>query len=271
MHIVNLHLLSEVFAFICLGVASGLLSGLLGAGGGLVVVPGLLIIFRFLPIPANLLMHVAIGTSLATMIIVSLRSLLAHLRHKVSFFPIYKQMAPGVVIGVVLGGILAHFIHSHFLRIAFGGFVFVMAYRLLFQKTQTVTKVLPGKFGMLLAGTFTGLLSGLLGVAGSAFSVPFLTNRSIKMHVAIIVSIVIAMTVSVFGAVTFAVTGLHAAGLPAWSTGYIYWPAWLGVVVGGSLAAPVGAKLSHRISDKRLKQFFAAFLIIVGVHMWIPL
>ena len=270
MHAINIQLVSEVISFVMLGLVSGLLSGLLGAGGGLVIVPGLLLIFRFLPITPTLYMHIAIGTSLATMLVVSLRSLFAHLKHNVSFFHIYKQLALGVIFGVILGGVLAHFIHSHFLRIAFGAFVFYMSYRLLFHKEKAITKTLPGPLGMSAAGTFTGLLAGLLGIGGSAFSVPFLTGRGTKMHVAVTVSIVIAMTVSVFGTVTFAVTGLHAVGLPAWSTGYIYWPAWLGIVIGGVFAAPFGAKLSHKISEKKLKQFFAIFLIIVGVHMWVP-
>lgn len=264
-------LIFEICLFVLLGVGSGLLSGLLGAGGGLVIVPGLLLVFRLLHMPSALLMHMAVGTSLATMIIIAIRSLISHMRHKVSFFDVYKKIAPGVMVGVVCGGILAHFVHSRWLSIAFGVFVFYMAYRLLFVKNSGEQNNLPSQAGMLIVGTFVGLLSGLLGVAGSAFSVPYLTGRGVKMHTAVVVSVAIAMTVSVLGTITFVLTGLHAVGLPKWSTGYVYWPAWLGIIIGGLFSAPWGAKLSHRFSDKKLKQFFAGFLIIVGLHMLIPL
>lgn len=263
----HIDLLIDVFTYLGLGLAAGLLSGLLGAGGGLITVPGLMLIFRFQSIPPDIGMHIAVGTSLATMIPIAFRSLRSHMRRNVVFYPVYKQLAPSVVVGVMGGAILAHFVHSHVLRIIFGVLVLVMAVSLLLQREDNTKKKLPGMFGMSILGGAVGVQSGLLGVAGSAFSVPFLTQRGVNMRVAVVVSVAIAMTVSVLGTATFMMTGLHASGLPPWSTGYVYWPALIGLAIGGVFMAPIGATWSHRIPARRLKQYFAAFLFAIGVHM----
>lgn|SRR3990167_2354909 len=255
---------------VVLGLASGILSGLLGAGGGLIVVPGLAFLLRFSTIASAIQMHIAIGTSLATMIIVAARSLRSHMKHQTKFFAIYKKMAPGVILGVVSASILAHFIRSHTLSIIFGIFVFVMAYTLFFNKKPTPGVKLPGSLIMLSAGYFVGVMSGLLGVAGSAFSVPFLIKYDTQMRVAVVVSVAIAMTVSIFGTMTYVFTGIDVPNLPRWSTGYVYWPAWIGVVIGGMISAPFGAKWSYLVSDAKLKRYFAIFLLFVGTEMLWP-
>jgi uncharacterized membrane protein YfcA len=260
-------LLLTILMYLALGVGAGFLSGLLGAGGGLVMVPGLIFLFQYETMNPAVSMHVAVGTSLAAMIPVALRSLKSHMKHNLPFFPIYKSMAPALIVGVLLGGVLAHYIVSRDLEVIFGGFVLVMAFTLLYERKKEDMGTLPGRAGMALAGGFVGVQSGLLGVAGSAFSVPFLTYRGVAMHVAVVVSVAIAMTVSVLGAATFMLTGLDAVGLPHFSTGYVYWPAWLGLSIGGVFIAPLGAKLSHRISARKLKVCFAMFLVVVATKM----
>jgi len=265
MHFDNL--LFVLAMYLALGIGAGFLSGVLGAGGGLIMVPGLIFLFQWESMNPKIVMHVAVGTSLAAMIPVALRSLTSHMKHNVPFYPIYKKMAPGIIIGVITGGVLAHYIRSHNLQIIFGVFVFVMALTLLHERKKKQCENLPGLIGMSLAGGFVGVQSGMLGIAGSAFSVPFLTYRGVLMHTAVVVSVAIAVTVSVLGAVTFILTGMHAVGLPHWSTGYVYWPAWLGLGMGGVFVAPLGAKLSHCISARKLKFFFAVFLFCVSAKM----
>ncbi len=262
------NVLLALLIYLALGVCAGLLSGLLGAGGGLITVPGLLLAFQWEPIRAAIAMHIAVGTSLAVMIPVAIRSLKSHIKnHGYSFLPIYKQMAPTIIVGVIGGGILAHFIHSRALQIIFGLFVLVMAIGLLIGRKKQNNRKLPGSAGMLAAGGFVGLQSGMLGLGGSSFSVPFLTHRGVDIHIAVVVSVAIAMTVSVLGTATFMFTGLHTTGLPRWSVGYIYLPAFIGLAIGGVLMAPLGAQLSHRISSEKLKICFALFLFAVSVHM----
>lgn len=253
-----------------LGVGAGFLSGLLGAGGGLVMVPGLMLIFHWETMDPKIAMHIAVGTSLAAMIPVAFRSLTSHMKHNVPFFPIYRQMAPALVVGVIGGGILAKYIHSNVLQIAFGIFVLVMACTLFYErKSAKEAENLPGMTGMSLAGGFVGVQSGMLGVAGSSFSVPFLTNRGVNIHTAVVVSVAIAMTVSICGTITFILAGLHAAGLPHWSTGFVYWPAWLGLAIGGVFIAPLGARISHLVPARKLKVYFGLFLLVVAGKMLI--
>lgn len=263
------HFLITLSLYLVLGAGAGFLSGLFGAGGGLIIVPGLIFLFQWERMNHTVSMHVAVGTSLATMIPVALRSLRSHMKYGVPFFPIYRQMMSGLIAGVLLGGISAHFMHSRILEILFGLFVLLMAGSLLFERTAKVEAHLPGRAGMLSAGAFVGVQSGLFGVAGSAFSVPFLTYRGVNMHIAVVVSVAIAMTVSIIGTVVFIVLGLNTPHLPQWSTGYVYWPAWIGLAIGGVFIAPLGAKISHHASGAKLKFCFGIFLLAVaGKMLW---
>jgi len=258
---------TTLLIYCLLGIGAGFLSGLLGAGGGLIVVPGLIWVFQYQSINPAIAMHIAVGTSLATMIPVAIRSLLLHMKHDLPFFPIYKSMAPGIIIGLLGGGVLAHYIHSRGLEIIFGIFVFFMACTLLVRQKANETERLPGKIGMSLAGGFVGLQSGMLGVGGSAFSVPFLTHHGVNIRVAVVVSIAIAMTVSAIGSLLFIAIGWHVSGAPSGCLGYVYLPAWLGLSLGGVFVAPLGVKISHRIPARQLKICFAIFLFFVSAKM----
>lgn len=260
-------LLITLSIYLGLGVGAGFISGLLGAGGGLVIVPGLMLAFQYESMNIAIAMHIAVGTSLATMIPVALRSLTSHMKRQIPFFPIYKKMAPSLVVGVIIGSIAAHYIHSRNLEIIFGVFVLIMACLMLYERKQQEGQHLPGMLGMSLVGGFVGVQSGMLGVAGSAFSVPFLTHRGVNMHVAVVVSVAIAMTVSVIGTALFIVTGLHAIGEPKDCIGYVYLPAWLGLTIGGVFIAPLGAKISHLIPARKLKICFSLFLFCVSAKM----
>lgn len=263
-----LHLLPDFLAYLGLGMFAGIMSGMMGAGGGLVTVPGLVFVFQLQAFPPSLIMHVAVGTTLAKMMVVASRSLLAHMKRNIQFFYLYKKMVPGLVAGVIGGSIVAHFMYSSVLKMAFGCFVVYLAVKLFLKNGSTKAhKPLPGRKGLLLAGSFVGIQSGLFGIGGSAFTVPYLTNRGVSIRVAVIVSVSFAVTVAALGALTFIVVGYHAPGLPHWSTGYIYWPAWCGLVLGGVVMAPIGAKWSHALPPEKLERFFAVFLAIVGLHM----
>lgn len=263
----NMLLLSLVIYF-SVGIAAGLMSGLLGVGGGLVTVPGLLFAFQWENMNPAIAMHVALGTSLMTMVPITFRSLRSHMQHDHTFISIYKKMVPAIIAGVITGGIISRYLNSTVLKIIFGVFVLTMAAVLFFQNGEVVVhKKLPGRLGMLLAGGFVGVQSGMLGVGGGSFTVPFLTHRGVDIRVALIVSVTVAMTVATMGAIAYMLTGLDVSGLPQWSTGFIYWPAFIGLAVGGVLMAPQGVRLSRHISKQKLKMFFVIFLIFVGVHM----
>jgi uncharacterized protein len=260
-----------IICFILLGAFAGLTAGLLGIGGGLVVVPGLAFLYQWTPIPHEYLMQAAAGTSLAIMIPTTLRALQAHLRHPVSVWPVYSRLAIGVIVGAIIGAFLAHVVNSKVLEILFGVFVLYMAVRLWRESRVETMGQLPGPLGINTFGAIVGIKSGLLGIGGGVLTIPFLTRWSVPIRDAIAISNAVSFTVSIIGTVSFIISGLLVSGMPSWSTGYVYWPAWLPVAVASLLVAPWGVKLAHYFSPTILKRLFSIFLLIVGVQMLTPL
>lgn len=256
-----------VFSYFLTGALAGTLSGLLGIGGGLLVVPALAFIYQHQHFNNRDIMQMAAGTSLAIMVITTSRSLLSHLHHKIEFWPVYSQLLPGVIVGTILGVSLAHFVHSNVLRIIFGIFVILVALKMFFLKSVNAQRQLPRKSAMASIGAIIGGKSGLLGVGGGALTVPFLTYCNVPMRQAVVISIATGMTVAAIGAVGYAIVGHGVIGRPDWSTGYIYWPAWLGVAAGSVLFAPLGARLSHVMPVPLLKKLFGVLLVVIGVKM----
>ncbi|HLB56679.1 MAG TPA: sulfite exporter TauE/SafE family protein [Coxiellaceae bacterium] len=264
-------LLFALLIYFILGICTGFLSGLLGVGGGLIMVPGLVLVFPWEHINPAIMMHVAVGTSLTSMIIVTYRSLRSHMKYHEPFFPIYKKLLPAILVGIIVGGLITRHLDSRVLEIIFGIFTLCMAFLLFFQDNEKASqRKLPGFLGMMAAGGFIGLQSGLLGIGGGSFTVPFLTHRGVNIRLALVVSVSIAMTVAVIGSIAYMIAGFDASGLPQWSTGFVYWPAFLGLALGGILLAPYGAKVSRHISQEKVKILFVIFLLIVSAHMlWI--
>lgn len=256
-----------IFLYVILGAFAGTISGLLGVGGGVIIVPGLAWLFRLQHFPNSFVMHIAAGTSLAVMIGTTLRTLYTHRHYKTKFWHIYKRLLPTVIIGVILGAILAHYLHSKVITLIFATFILLTALNLLFGKKVNPHQDLPGPLGMWSTGLVIGGKSGLLGVGGGSIIVPFLLFCNIEIRTAMMVSIVTSLTVAIIGTITVSLTGMYAKGLPAWTTGYIYWPAWIGVSIGSILLAPLGAALSYRISVSLLRRIFAIFLLLMSLHL----
>jgi len=257
-----------LLVYFIIGTVAGTLSGLLGIGGGLLVVPALAFVFtQHAIVVPELVMHVAAGTSLTVMIATTARSMWSHAKKGVHFWPIYQQLMPGVIVGTVCGAVLAHFLHSKMLGLIFAIFILLVALKMLLQRKTNPTRQLPGRFGMKLCGFAIGAKSGLLGVGGGALTIPLLTYCNVSMRVAVVVSIATGMTVAIIGSISFLLSGLHASGLPPQTIGYIYWPACLSAAFGSVLFAPLGAKLSHILPVDLLKRLFGLFLLVVGVHM----
>ena len=210
-----------IILYFILGAFAGTMSGLLGIGGGVVIVPGLAYLFSLQHFSSNLTMHMAAGTSLAVIAMGTLRGLYAHRRYKVKFFVIYRRLVPGIVVGVILGVWLAHWLNGDVLRIIFGAFLILIALRMLLMRKVSVHRQLPGKVGMVSMGFLIGGKSGLLGIGGGAITTPFLIYCNVSMREAVMVAIAVSLTVSTLGAVMVGIAGSFVQGLPAWSTGYI--------------------------------------------------
>lgn len=249
------------------GAGAGILSGLLGVGGGTIIVPILVFIFTSLAFPAQHIMHLALGTSLATIIVTSISSARAHHRKQNVHWPVVMLITPGIVLGTLVGAWLAGQMDTFLLKCIFAVFVLLIATQILLNFTPPAHRQLPGKIGILTMGTVIGVISSLVGIGGGSLSVPFLIYCNFNARYAIGTSSAIGLPIAVAGTIGFIVAGLSAENLPELSLGYIYLPALLGIAVASMLTAPIGAHLAHRLPVSMLKKLFALLLYIVGLKM----
>ncbi len=263
------HLLVSLIVFFILGSAAGMLSGMLGIGGGVVIVPGLAWLFSIYHFPAASIMQMAAATSLGVMVFSMTRALIAHRRYYVEFWSIYRRWLIPIVFGVLAGVVLAHYLHSKMLGIIFGIFVIFVALKMLIPTRSSNERYLPGITGMSITGFVIGAFSGLLGIGGGALTIPFLIHCNVAMRRAVVISIAVGLTVAMVGTILVIIVGWHKAGLPTRTIGYIYWPAWIGVAVGSIIFVPIGTTLSHRLSVGVLRKALAVVLLVVGVSLLI--
>jgi len=250
------------------GAFAGLMSGLLGIGGGIIVVPALAFIFSHNDlVPEEMIMHVSAGTSLAVMIITSQASVRAHHRKGVSIWPIFKKLFPGIVLGAALGVMTADLLTSYWLKIIFGLFLLAVAIKMYWDRDVTRPHQFPRTWIHSLVSGLIGFKSGLLGVGGGILIIPYLTFCGVHLRKIAAISAACSMTVAIVGCLAFIITGLNESGLPAGSWGFVYWPAVLWIAIPSSLFAPVGAHLSYRLPVHQLKMAFIVFLVLVGVDM----
>lgn len=253
--------------YLTLGAFAGIMAGLLGVGGGLIIVPVLAWIFRSQQMNDALIMHLAIGTSLATIVMTSMSSVRAHHQRGAVLWPVVWQLAPGIVIGAWLGAAVADALPSAALSKIFAVFVLLVAAQMAFGAKPAPHRDLPGTRGMWAAGGVIGGMSAIVGIGGGSLTVPFLTWCNTAMRQAVATSAACGLPIAVAGALGFVVTGLNTAHLPTWSLGYIYGPALAGVAAASVVCAPLGAKLAHTLPTETLKKVFAAFLALVGTQM----
>jgi uncharacterized membrane protein YfcA len=259
--------------YILIGVFSGFLSGLLGIGGGTVLVPGLLVAFSHASLPVQLQMHLATSTALASIIFSSFVAVIHQQRSFAINWPLFRQLAPGMVLGLVTGAFIALFLSTQVLKLVFSLFLFSVAFKILFNQNQSEKKEEAINLTLLkkwLIGASIGIISGLLGIGGGAIAVPIFLRLGLSTHHAIATSSACVLLLAIIGAITFTVTGLHAKHLPVGSGGFVYWPAVFGVSIGSMVVVPLGTRLSKRLPGHHLKKIFALFLLVVGIAMLIP-
>lgn len=262
------HALIYLFVFFLVGSFAGLLSGLIGIGGGIVLVPAYVFLFKQAHFPVQSIMQLAAGTSFAVMLILAPRSLYAHSRYKLEFWSIVKLLLPGVIVGAILGPIIAHHLHSIILQAAFAVIVLVVALRLFFTKeVQHKAKQLKLS-STYLVGFAIGILSSMLGIGGSVFVIPYLTYQGVDMRRCVLVSISVSLMVAIFGVSSYIISGLQHASLPEYTLGYVFWPGALAAALGSIFFSPLGVFFSHRLPVPALRKIFASFLLVVALHMF---
>lgn len=260
-----------VLMYVAVGAFIGVIAGLLGIGGGLVLVPLLVFAFTAQGVPYESVMHLALGTSMASIVFTSVSSFMGHHRKGAVRWDIVRRIVPGTLIGTFLGSCVAARVPTAFLSVLFVAFLYYVSLQMLMDRKPKPSRQLPGTLGMSGVGTGIGVVSSFVGIGGGALSVPFMTWCNVPMHHAIGTSAAIGFPIAIAGTVGYIVSGLHASALPQYSLGYVYLPALAGVVCASVLTAPVGVQLAHRLPVKILKQVFAVVLVIMGTRVLISL
>jgi hypothetical protein len=259
----------EFLLYMLLGAAAGVLAGLFGVGGGIIIVPVLVFSFTAQGIDPSVLTHLAVGTSLATIIFTSINSVLEHQRKGAVLWPVFTWMALGILLGAGLGSITAAAIHGEMLQKIIGVFAIVIAVQMGLELKPKARRAVPGKVGLTAAGGVIGWASAIFGIGGGSLTVPFLTWRSVPMQQAVATSSACGLPIALASALSFMLIGWDNPQLPQWSLGFVYLPAMAGIALTSMFFARFGARLAHKLSPRLLKRLFALLLLVVGVNFLI--
>lgn len=257
-----------IFAF--LGAFVGFAAGLLGIGGGMILVPFLNFLLPLLGVPADIAVHVAIATAMATIIFTSLSSMRAHHAHQAIRWEVVKLMAPGLVVGgLISGGAVFAYINGLLLAVIFACFVVYSALKMFRNTPPPIGATLPAPWQITAFGGVVGFVSGLLGAGGGFLSVPFMVRAQVSMQKAIATSAALGFFIAIANGIGYVWSGSEYTNLQAGLLGYVYWPALVVLTVFSMLSAPFGAKMAHRLPVKVLKRVFASMLLVLAVQMLI--
>lgn len=252
--------------YLVLGACAGLMAGLFGIGGGLIIVPVLIFSFKVQGVSPEVLTHMAVGTSLATMVITSLSSIKAHQDEGAVRWPIFVTLSIGILAGAFLGVYMAVNLSGHLLQKLLGVFAILVSAKMWFGFRAREGARVPGKAVLISAGVVIGSVSSMFGIGGGSLSVPFLRRISLTMKQSVGTSAACGFPIALMGAVSNMALGENNPYLPALATGYVYWPAFLGIVLTSVLFARFGARLAHGLPAEKLQKMFAVFLFVVGAQ-----
>ncbi|SLJ85888.1 sulfite exporter TauE/SafE family protein [Psychrobacter sp. DAB_AL43B] len=272
----------ELIIFLIIGALAGFAAGLFGVGGGTIIVPLLFIVFTQMDYPADVIMHLALGTSLATIIVTSISSLMAHNKKGAVMWPVFKNLAPGLAIGCFLGAGIAGQISGLYLQLIVGVFLLWVAYKMLMDgkkrvdsnatnatnagDTSNANTVLPSKPKQLAAGGIIGIASAIFGIGGGSLTVPYLTRYGVVMQKAVGTSAACGLPIAIAGALGFMIFGMQEDINVPNTIGFVHIYAFLGISIMSFFTAKLGAKVAHILSPELLKKCFAILLTVVGCY-----
>ena len=266
--------------FPLLGIVAGVLAGLLGIGGGIVLVAALVALLPWFDVPAPHVMHVALATSLASIIVTASASANAHRQRGSVLWPTVAWLAPGLVLGGIAGSAWAIGVEGATLAALVGGFCLLMALRMAWPSRQaSATDALGGApvprgpwLGV--AGVVIGAVSAVVGIGGGSLTVPLLVSRGVATVRAVGTSSACGVVIALASAATYALAPQVGAGAPASTTfglvGHVHVTAAVGIALGAWFAAPYGVRLAHRLSGVALARVFAVALAAVGLALLWP-
>jgi uncharacterized membrane protein YfcA len=260
--------LIEIFyVSLILGMITGLLAGMFGIGGGSVIVPALVMVFTAEGFPSDLVMIMAIATSLAAIISSSISSVLAHNKLGSVLWGKVARLTPGIFLGALLGAVIAEYINAQILRYIVVFFLFYMGFQILLQVKPTEGFTEQKRLVDYFVAVIIGLVSAIIGIGGGSLTVPYLVHGNIPMRNAVAIASACGLPIALSGTLTYALLGLNAQGLPEASFGYVSLPAFLGISLSSIVTAPIGAKLAHSLPVAKLKRYFSLLLFLMAAKM----
>ena len=256
----------ELIIFLAIGALAGFAAGLFGVGGGTIIVPLLFIVFTQMDYSPDVIMHLALGTSLATIVVTSISSLMAHHKNGAVIWPVFKNLAPPMAIGCFLGAGLAGWLSGIQLQLIVGVFLIWVAYTMFVgaKKVQDSTKILPSSAKQIMAGSVIGGASAIFGIGGGSLTVPYLTRYGVVMQKAVGTSAACGLPIAIAGALGFMIFGMNQQVNIPNTIGFVHIYAFFGISVMSFFTAKLGAKVAHALSPQILKKCFAVLLVIVG-------
>lgn len=259
-------MLTTLVLYLVLGALAGVVAGLFGIGGGLLIVPVLIFSFELQGISDSVLTHMAVATSLATIVITSISSVRAHHQRGAVRWELFRPLGVGILLGAVLGVTTAVQLSGPVLQLTIGVFVLLVALQMALNLKPSAGEARPSTPELGTAGVGIGWASAIFGIGGGTLTVPYLNWRRVAMQQAVATSAACGLPIALMGAATNIALGWEASELPPWSLGYVYLPAFAGIVLASSLTAPVGARLAHSLPQAKLKKVFALFLLAVSLR-----
>lgn len=263
------------WVYLLIGAVVGFMAGLLGIGGGMVLVPILLFAFGAQGtadgFPSEHRMHMALATGMATIPFTSASSMGAHHSRGGIDWGIVIGMLPGLVLGAALGPLVAGKVPGRPLEIFFAAFIFYAATSMFFNRKPKATRELPGRFGLGLVGGVVAFVSSFLAAGAAFMTIPFMTACNVPLKRALGTAAAIGFPLGLTASAGYVVAGLQAGPLPQYCLGFVYLPALGLIVLPSMLAAPLGARVSHRMPVRQLRIAFALTLYALSVRMLISL
>jgi len=263
----NLLLLAA--AMLACGCLAGVMAGLFGIGGGIVVVPVLELTLGLLGVDPAIRMHVAVATSLATIIPTSISSARAHHQRQAVDMTIVKRWAVFIFVGALAGAWIASQVHSRVLAMVFATLALLVALKMILSpQSRNLTEDLPRGPLLALIPTAIGCLSSMMGIGGGTFSVMTLTMFNVPIHRAVGTAALLGLVISLPATIGFIVAGWNDVRVPAGSIGYVSLIGFALIAPATVMTAPLGAKIAHSFSEKKLSMSFGAFLVIAASRLF---
>ena len=249
-----------------MGAVGGFLAGLLGIGGGMIMVPFMTFVLTDKGFPAEYVVKMAVATSLATICFTSLSSVRAHHQRGAVLWPVVKSLAPGILVGSLIGAQIAVALPTRILSMLFALFIAFSATQMFIDRKPKPTRTLPSMLGMFGMGNVIGILSALVGAGGAFVSVPFMTWCNVKIHQAVGTSAALGFPIALAGTLGYIWAGQNMPDMPPGSMGYVYMPGLLFIALASISTAPLGARTAHRMDIRPLKRAFAVVLYMLAAY-----